>query len=323
MRARKRGGLLRLLLKKAQAVQTDTDTLALCILVRGNLALGGAVPWIHSAGDARLPRCTGLVAHRHYWAHNDATGISPAQTKFSETSNAVRSREYPLHWEINLVLTGSNREPTTGKYSQLPVSSCLPMPETGLASIQPGHKWNNCFHVNSLDSRECCHCTQVNGAICDLCKYELNPKSGCTDWTKRKIGPSFFKVFITHHHYLKPLNPTLLLSLLSTWSCKCLRTKPVFYYSMLSFSLPIHLKQVPHSPATQITQCHQHLPQGAARVNEQHLTLNCKPFPLPAVCTGSRKLGTPTRDAPDCFLGATGNTCCQKQDSKLSIEPHG
>lgn len=107
MRARKRGGLLRLLLKKAQAVQTDTDTLALCILVRGNLALGGAVPWLHSAGDARLPRCTGLVAHRHYWAHNDATGISPAQTKFSETSNAARScqgvptslrDEFGSHW---------------------------------------------------------------------------------------------------------------------------------------------------------------------------------------------------------------------------------
>lgn len=44
---------------------------------------------------ARLLSSTGLVAHRHYWARSNATGVNP--TKCLETSNAVRSRERPFH----------------------------------------------------------------------------------------------------------------------------------------------------------------------------------------------------------------------------------
>lgn len=99
-----------------------TRTPQLCTSwVGGHPALGAAMPWLQSAGDARLPMSTGLVAHRHYRARNDATGVSPAQTKCSETSSAVRSREWI--W-FSLDRIESEQLENTANYQSVLVSTC-------------------------------------------------------------------------------------------------------------------------------------------------------------------------------------------------------
>lgn len=69
-----------------------------------------------------------------------------------------------------------------------------------------------------------------------------------------KMSDPFSSSIYPHCHCLKHLNLALLPPLSSTWSCKFLGSKGV--------SLPpLHPKQVPCSPATQITRCDQCHPE--------------------------------------------------------------
>lgn len=181
-------------------------------------------------GDARLLSSTGLAAHRRYRARSDATGVSPAPTKCSET--AAVSAHFIGRW---IWFSLDQIETQQLENSQLPASPGLLIPDTGLTSIQPGAKWSYCSQVNSPDSRVLSlHWSQW--IYLWFTPVQMKPKPGCLDWTERIIRPCFFEAFITHNHYLKHLNRALLPSPFSTWPCKFLRPKAVFYYSVIFFT---------------------------------------------------------------------------------------
>lgn len=133
---------------------------------------------------------------------------------------------------MNLVLTKLNREPTTRKHSQLPISPGLHTPDTGLASIQPRYRWNNCSQVNSPDSKECCHCTEVSGAVCDLHQYKWSQSLAAeTDWRGR--SHPFSSRHLSHKTTTwSTSNPVLLPSFFSACS-KFLRTMAAFFSSVI------------------------------------------------------------------------------------------
>lgn len=162
-----------------------------------------------------------------------------------------QEQECPFHWEMNLVLTKLNRESTTGKHSQLPVSPVLHMPDTGLASIQPGYKWNNCSQVNSPDSKECCHCTEHSGAVCDLHQYKRNKSLAAeTDWRGR--SDPFSSRHLSHTTTTWSTSNPVLPSLFST--CPVSSSEQRLYFFLQWFlPPPLHLKQVLLSTATQTT----------------------------------------------------------------------
>lgn len=188
-------------------------------------------PQLH--GNAWLLSCMALLAHRRCWMHSNAIDVSPTPSKCLETPNAVRSREWPLHWEINLVVSGSSRESISGKYSQLPARPCLPIPYTGLVSMQSGYKQSNHSGVKSPDNRVLALCCSQWSYLCS----QVWPKSkpGFLERMEWKIRPSWG----TYH--TKPWSeasypcPSFITS--STQCCKFCKAMAIFLFSCFFFPL--------------------------------------------------------------------------------------
>lgn len=196
------------------------------------------MPWLH--GKAWLLSCMALLACRHCWMPIDAIDVSPAPPKCSETHSAVRSREWPLHWEINLVVSGSSRESISGKYSQLAASPCLPMPYTGLVSMQSGYKQSNRSGVKSPDNRELALCCSQWSCLCSQAWPKSKP--GFLEWMEWKIRSSWG----TYH--TKPRSeasyPCTSFIPFSTWCCKLHKPMAVFLLGFFPLfpSIPLVLR---------------------------------------------------------------------------------
>lgn len=244
-----------------------------------------------------------MSAHRHSWAHSNATGASPAHTKCSESPTAHRSRDYLIRGEINLVLSRPNKQPTGRKKKQARHPWFFP--------AQP-RDWLLFRHVRSgitalksvSDSRECYHCTEVSrGTVIDT---STNP--GCRDWMEKSQTPFLQAIYHTQSLSATPQSCPSSISF-STWSCRFLGPK--------GFSLP-------PSQAGPSLSCHTNSsmwpvsPWGAARVHE------LKPHPSPAACPGSgasEQPSTSSRDSPGCFLGAMGSRMSDR--AVWAMQPHG
>lgn len=150
--------------------------------------------------------------------------------------------EWPFHWGLNLAVPGSSREPITGKYSLLPASPQLPIPCTGLDSLQPGYKWNNCSEVKSPDNKTCWHRTEVSGVICDFHKHEQNQSLAAWSEWREKSDPS--SRYLWHQgttrrtSFLPFFHPFFYLALQSPQTNGCLLLFSVFFpFSISSRSL--------------------------------------------------------------------------------------
>lgn len=178
-----------------------------------------------------------MSAHRHSWAHSNATGASPTHKKCSESSTALRSRDYLIRGEINLVLSRPNKQPTGREKEKKNNQAGHPW----FFPAQP-RDWLLFRHVRSgitalksvFGSRECCLCTEVSrGTVIDT---STNPGSG--DCMEKSQTPFLQGIYHTQSLSETPQSCPSSISF-STWSCRFLGPEGVFPPSIPGRSLTL------------------------------------------------------------------------------------